>query len=74
MDRDVEMRWVSDPIRLPNWEGSARGRGRLFHVERGGSGTPLRETSNSRGVSVWKELVWGEDMLSLYGDGTCSLL
>lgn len=61
-------------MRLPNCVGSVRGRGRLFHDERGGPGTPLRETSSSRGVSVWKELAWGEDMWSLYGEGTCSLL
>lgn len=46
----------------------------MFQEERGGPGSPLRGTSSRRGVSVWKVPAWGEDMWSLYGDGTCSLL
>lgn len=67
VDRAVEMR-------LPNWVGSVRGRGRLFHIDRGGPGTPLRGTSSRRGASVWKEPVWGEEMWSLGGGDTCSPL
>lgn len=77
VDREVETcRWLSTPIRLPKWAGSASGSGRLLLQDErggGGSGTPLRETSSSSGASAWKGAAGGEDMLSLYGDGTCSL-
>lgn len=60
VDREVDTRWPSGLMRLPNCVGSVRGRGRLFQEERGVLGT-----SSRRGESVWKEVAWGDDMWSL---------